>query len=66
MITFGSLNVNFIKMQKQQLGMALILGALCFFSFQTESIAQCETWESHEEMDDIMGSYSVLQDFIDS
>jgi len=66
MITFGSLNVNFIKMQKQQLGMALILGALCFFSFQTESIAQCETWESHEEKDDIMGSYSVLQDFIDS
>ena len=65
MITFGSLNVNFIKMQKQQLGMALILRALCFFSFQTESIAQCETWESHEEKDDIMGSYSVLQDFID-
>ena len=66
MITFGSLNVNFIKMQKQQLGMAFILGVLCFFSFQTESSAQCETWESHEEKDDIMGSYSVLQDFIDS
>lgn len=53
-------------MQKQQLGMAFILGVFCFFNFQTQSFAQCETWESHEEKDDIMGSYSVLQDFIDS
>ena len=53
-------------MQKQQLGFALILCFVSFFGLQKSVNAQCGTWDEHEEVDDIKGSYSVLQDFIDS
>ena len=53
-------------MQKQQLGLALILCFVSFFGLQNSVNAQCNTWDEHEEVDDIKGSYSVLQDFIDS
>lgn len=53
-------------MQKHQFVSALFLGALFLLANPTKINAQCNTWNDHEEKDDILGSYSVLQDFMDA